>query len=366
VRVHADRRFLPAGAPYVPMLFPHWGHLVEDPEGPTAPTFDEWAAEGAGVVGFERDPAAADVVVLPANWRHYRADPAARRLAEECHALAAEAGKQLLVFYWDDDDGPLPFDDALVLRTSLTRSGRRPGEFAMPSWNEDFVEQYLGGEVVIRPWTDRPKVSFRGLAAPMHVPVADRARDLKKQAGRAVRGKPRNPNGPNPGMVVRTKALRRLARDRRLDLEYEVFAEFYAGSVHGGSPQQRRDVRKDYVASMVDSDYVLCARGAGNFSYRFYETLSCGRIPLFVDTDCVLPFDFAPEVDWRRHCVWVDAGDLRSIGSRLVEFHRRLTADGFVELQRANRALWEEWISPLGFFRHVDRHLEVAPRLAPT
>ena len=106
---------------------------------------------------------------------------------------------------------------------------------------------------------------------------------------------------------------------------------------------------------------VLCARGAGNFSYRLYETLSCGRIPVFVDTDCVLPYDFL--VDWREHCIWIDEGEIDRAGERVAEFHEGLTEKAFADLQRSCRRFWEEYIRPEGFFskfaRSVPRPIRV-------
>jgi len=113
-------------------------------------------------------------------------------------------------------------------------------------------------------------------------------------------------------------------------------------------------VRREYVQNIVESDYVVCTRGAGNFSYRLYETLSCGRIPVFVDTDCVLPYDFL--VDWREHCVWVEEDDLPQIGERVLEFHEGLGEKEFVELQHHCRRFWEQYISPEGFFSNFHRH----------
>ena len=99
---------------------------------------------------------------------------------------------------------------------------------------------------------------------------------------------------------------------------------------------------------MMDSDYVLCSRGFGNYSYRLYESLACGRIPVFVDTDCVLPYDFV--IDWKRYCVWVDQSDLDSIPDRVAEFHDDLSPQQFEDLQLECRRLWEKWLAPEGFF----------------
>ena len=93
--------------------------------------------------------------------------------------------------------------------------------------------------------------------------------------------------------------------------------------------------------------------GGGNFSLRFYEALSCGRIPVFVDTDCVLPFH--DTIDWRRYGVWCDQSELPDIADKVADFHARLDARAFATLQRSCRTLWEERLSALGFFSHLHR-----------
>jgi hypothetical protein len=114
---------------------------------------------------------------------------------------------------------------------------------------------------------------------------------------------------------------------------------------------------------MMDSDYVLCSRGFGNYSYRLYESLACGRIPVFVDTDCVLPYDFV--IDWKRYCVWVDQSDLDSIPDRVAEFHDDLSPQQFEDLQLECRRLWEKWLAPEGFFAQFARHLDTADLDSP-
>lgn len=91
---------------------------------------------------------------------------------------------------------------------------------------------------------------------------------------------------------------------------------------------------------MFDSDYIMCARGAGNFSYRFYEVMCSGRIPLFVDTDCLLPHD--RWINWRDYCVWVDETEASQVAERLVDFHNALSPDAYEEIQYACRRLWLE------------------------
>ncbi len=89
------------------------------------------------------------------------------------------------------------------------------------------------------------------------------------------------------------------------------------------------------------------ARG-GNFSVRFYETLCLGRIPIFIDTDCLLPFQ--DQIDYKALFPWIDANDLPHAAEILRDFHARLSAEDFLGLQKTCRHLWLEHMTPDGFY----------------
>src|SRR5262249_45387393 len=215
---------------------------------------------------------------------------------------------------------PVEAAATVIFRTSMSRSTRKPNEHAQPAWSEDFVERYLGGQLPIRPRTAKPSVGFRGLAPPglLRARVPLRSGELS----------------------VRVRAMLALQRRHGIATNFVAHNAFFAGAVTGSDsdPRAMTEARRLYVQTLVNSDYGLCARGAGNFSYRLYETLSVGRIPVFVDTDCVLPFDF--HLRWRDYCVWVDESELDRIGDRVLEFHERLSDSEFEDLQRECRLLW--------------------------
>ena len=66
-----------------------------------------------------------------------------------------------------------------------------------------------------------------------------------------------------------------------------IYRENYRGGAI--TTEQRTKTTLEYYNNILESDYVLCVRGAGNFSVRLYETLMMGKIPVFVNTDCLLP-----------------------------------------------------------------------------
>jgi hypothetical protein len=331
LRIHADRSIVPPGGTHAVMLYPFWGKNPEDPADPDTGRFDRY--ESVGSRFFEPAPLdSADVVVFPCNWT-----PSLAAEAEGVVKAARDAGKPAAVFAASDDHVATP-PAALVFQTSLRRSVSGPNEFALPAWSADFVTAYLGGEVPIRRKRGRPVVGFCGLAS-RHRGVRRRLR--AHEAHSAVRG----------------RALRLLEEHRGVDANFVVRDRFLGGALRRGRVDAARmqRVRAEYVQNIVESDYILCARGAGNFSYRLYETLSCGRIPVFVDTDAVLPLDFV--ADWRAHCVWVDESELESIGDRVADFHRHLDDDEFVGRQHACRRFWQEYVAPEGFFEHFHEHV---------
>jgi hypothetical protein len=46
---------------------------------------------------------------------------------------------------------------------------------------------------------------------------------------------------------------------------------------------------KQYKKNLLESDYILCPRGFGNVSMRFYETLNSGATPLLIESGSQLP-----------------------------------------------------------------------------
>jgi hypothetical protein len=335
LRIHSDRSLVPAGGGHVVMLYPFWGKNPEDPADPNSGRFDRYAASGAALIELAPLDDAA-LAVFPTEWSESAAQ-AAGRFAEAAGAV----GKPTAFFVGGDDHLAVPHEQALVFQTSIVRSRRRPNEFAQPAWSEDFVIAHLGGRLPIRVKGPRPVIGFCGLAP-------------------ASRGVLRRFRTHPAHTAVRARALRLLREHDGVETNFVERERFLGGAIARGRLDlaAMRRVRSEYVANMVESDYILCGRGAGNFSYRLYETLCCGRIPVFVDTDCVLPYDFV--APWREHCVWVDESELQSIGDKVVEFHEGLDEREFEELQRACRRFWEEYIAPEGFFARFHEHLVTA------
>ncbi len=339
LKVFADKAYLPDNDRYVVLLYPFWGALPDAVDDVDKGRFDEYGRIGRDFIVLSDSIEESDIVILPFEWRtreqwgdsYYIHLKTAAMLSEE----AKKHGKHLLVFFNNDSDESVPLDNAIVFRTSFYRSSRKKNEFAIPGWSVDFMQRYMNGELKIRKKGTVPVVGYCGYLDYVDPGV----RNIIYRTRLLFEG------GVKSGVALRGAAVRTLLKDRRVKMNFINRKSFM-----GGCDQAARE---EYVNNMVNSDYALAARGAGNFSYRFYEVLSCGRIPVFVDSDCVLPFDHL--IDWRKYAVWVDSRDIGSIGDRVIEFHRNISDADFEELQRSARRVYEEWISPAAFHRNLWR-----------
>jgi len=75
--------------------------------------------------------------------------------------------------------------------------------------------------------------------------------------------------------------------------------------------------------------YVVCPRGTENYSFRIYEALNRGRVPVIIDTDVVLP----KEIDWDRLSVRVPYEQLDSIYDIIARDYHARSAEEFVARQ---------------------------------
>jgi Exostosin family len=377
VKIFSDRAFLPEGVPHVPMLYPFWGISEAGESEENRDRLDRYRDVGASIFKLT-ELEEAEIAVLPFDWEFTTWTqasfyPASHRLAMAFVARAREAGVPVVVFYESDVLGEVPVEGALVFGTSLYRSRRKPREFALPGWTEDVLSKFAGGRVTVRRKVPTPTVGFCGYAPPLKMPwgkakLKELARWTLERTG-AIRFL-----NVVPGSYPRVRAIRSLDRSPRVETNFLIrpyvirpnrsalISRYSANSLPSTSEQLRPEAasrsKREFFQNMVDSDYVLCSRGFGNYSYRLYESLACGRIPLFLDTDCVLPYDFA--IDWKRYCLWVDRSEFGSIPDRVAEFHDALSPGQFEELQLECRRLWEEWLAPEAFFAQFVRHLHAA------
>ncbi len=113
-------------------------------------------------------------------------------------------------------------------------------------------------------------------------------------------------------------------------------------------------MRAEFCQNILESDYTLCPRGGGNWSYRFYETLCLGRVPVYFDTGAMLPYDFL--INWQDYCVWISGDRIEETPGKILSHYKSHSPSTFRDLQRRCRELWQRYLSLNGFFEHFHLH----------
>jgi hypothetical protein len=126
----------------------------------------------------------------------------------------------------------------------------------------------------------------------------------------------------------------------------------------GGKPHDPA-LRKEFDDNIRGSQFVLCQRGTGNFSMRFYQTLSAARIPVLVDTDMPLPFE--NRIPWRDFIVFEK--DEEACLDRV----REIVRDGKCgKFQADCRKVFDDYLTPANFVRHVLASVDPAILTSPS
>lgn len=333
---------------HIPLLYPFWGVAKKSSK---AYVYDAMAK-----YQFSRNDftlvdaiAGADYVLVPHNYRKLMmADP--RKFAAIAED-ARKAGKPLFVDGSGDIEWPVTEPGAVVLRLSQYRYAVAQNEITIPFLADDLLETHYDGRPQLRKKEERPSVGFAGWA---HFSLSQRLKTYVKELPVTLASlvDPRR-RAEHKGLYFRERALRALKTNPRVDSRILARATY---SGHAATMQGTfADNRREFVENLHGSDYALAVRGDANASVRFYEALSLGRIPLFLDTACVLPLENI--VNYREFCVFVDHTNLSRIGDILADFHAGISPETFENMQRKARAAYEGFLRIDAFSKHLAAEL---------
>lgn len=149
---------------------------------------------------------------------------------------------------------------------------------------------------------------------------------------------------------LRTKILNSIERNDYFTNNFIKRKKYRAGEL--ASNVNRKQTTIEYFNNMLYSDFIVCVRGAGNFSVRFYETLAMGRIPLVFDTYSPLP-DIGSNL-WDNHIVKVNKGDLKNLPQIVNVF---LGNKNMKDIRKSNRELYKSILSRNGFWNNQFNNL---------
>ncbi len=256
----------------------NWVHLIlplKSKESIDDARFRNWYQKGRTLIKEVECRRQAGIAVVPHDLTYYLKEPELLDKLNSSLKKNIDDGIVTWAFYWNDDNQSIDLPGTRVFRTGGYLSQCKSYEEGMPSICEDLMEFF--GENKRRPlkYNTRPSVAFCGNA------------DSKKSFYSWVL-KTLKPDEGDIGRSLRLTAIKNLSRSKNMETEFYTFETFFVGQ-NSLTPEERLNRRKLFIENMLSSEYALVVRGTGNYSYRHYEAMSLGRVPLFINTDCLLP-----------------------------------------------------------------------------
>ncbi len=325
----------------LPMLFPNFGSTVREREffsNAGAPYIKE------PIFDIVADPAQAEYFLIPYNYFNACKHGG---YVEHFIEFSNKYDKEIIIFDYTDYHEDIPVPNAVIFRYSLYRHQKKNYEYAVPPFTEDLS---IGHPFEVRRKSIYPVISFCGWAGftsfsqRLKFHIKNLRNDIKQllslDRGLAVY---------KQGIYFRIKALSVLKKSPLVQTNFIIRSSF---SGHAKTISLDLIVaRREYIENIANSDFVLMVKGDGNCSMRFYEALSLGRIPLFVDTDCVLPIE--DELCYGDFMVKVDYRDIWRIDSIIADYYAKLSEKDFIEMQKSAKRAFVEHLRSDMFLKHI-------------
>lgn len=342
VNVYITKEFLPK-VRYLPILFPYLGELRNEKQ-----LFADLGRRAFRDTAFNlaTDIESSDFVLLP----HEYFDVIKKDVAYLSRhlELAKKYGKKLLIFDTSDyTDIEINVPEAIVFRVACYRSRKKDNEIIMPAFVEDLSSC---ADLCWRVKSELPTIGFCGwgslpdFKSRVNLSIKNFAISLK----RAIR-RDGSLEATKRGIYFRIKAINKIKRCNEVTPQF-ILRKSYSSHVDTIELPPER-ARMEYVRNILDSDLSLVVRGDANMSYRFYEILSLGRIPLFIDTDCVLPLENV--IDYKKFVLFVDYRNMDNICETVLNFYKNTNEYDFVAMQKTAREMFEKYLTPSCFLKHT-------------
>ena len=117
----------------------------------------------------------------------------------------------------------------------------------------------------------------------------------------------------------------------------------------GGARGYNQRQEERYAELLGRSKFILCPRGLGTSSYRLYETLRAGRVPVVLSDGWVPPV--GPE--WEKFAILVPEKHVTDMPGIL-----RAAEPRWEEMAAGALQAWEQWFAPAVNFHHLVEQLQ--------
>ena len=289
----------------------------------------------------------AEILILPMSWNFYKKNKLTNHIVRIIKTVPVS--KKIWSYSWGDYGVIIPyFSNLVVFRQSGKRSKLPANHIGIPSFISDPLKDiYQTQELSFNTYNTKPVIGFCGHTNSSKLKrIKENSKNVLHNTKSFFNLHDHAPTTLQSTTYFRSKVLTKIKTSKRLEDRFIERKKYRAGAT---TTEERQKTTLEFYDNIKNTDYTVCVRGAGNFSVRFYETLAMGRIPVFINTDCLLPLE--DTIDWKKHVVWVEENEIKDIEKIILQFHNSHTLEELKKIQQSNRKLWEEQLTLGGFFK---------------
>ncbi|WGF92732.1 exostosin domain-containing protein [Aequorivita marisscotiae] len=290
---------------------------------------------------------AANIIVVPLEYSYSMKKY--NNIVQDLINQALKIGKPIWVYSGGDFGYSLKNQNVYNFRFSGFKSKLNRRTFLLPAFVNDPYGLHINKEFSTINKQPKPKIGFVGQAKGGFLKYLKELLSFAKtNIKRFVIKQLRDYQAFYPSITKRAKYLELLKKSNHLQTHFILRNSYRAGVK---TLAEKHKTTQEFYQNIYNNPYTFCLRGAGNFSVRFYEVLATGRIPILINTDCLLPLD--NKINWDKHCLIINEANIKTMPETIVQFHAKLSNQDFLKLQKSNRELWNNYLRRHTYFKEV-------------
>ena len=131
---------------------------------------------------------------------------------------------------------------------------------------------------------------------------------------------------------------------------YSQLSDYYF-SQQAWNPSIGNDRLRHFIDITSRSKFTLCPRGYGNTSFRMYEAMQLGSVPVYVSDDHNLPW--SDELNWNDFCVIINFDNLQNIDAIL----KSISEERYLKMLNALTSVYNNYFSLEGMYTNIIKRL---------
>jgi hypothetical protein len=221
--------------------------------------------------------------------------------------------KKVVSFLVSDYEHELEnFENFILFRTSTNREKLKQNEYVLPYIFGPFLDKFIPLNK-----TEKPLIGFCGFY------------------------------GKNEHLTKRRETCDFFNSKELVNTNFIIRKKFW-----GGIPNDTNLI-KEFKNNILNSHFTLCNRGAGNFSIRFYQVLSLGRIPIVLNDNTVLPFEDL--INWQDYIIIENT--LEKLYDKTLKYWKSNSPEQIINNQKKCRELYDKFFTFENYGKFIELKL---------